>query len=321
MTFRFKENIVNSIVYENFFFYQIKEFMKSVSPNGPGWTVKLSSNGTTFGAGDNFTDYTTSGTIWFVLKAPTGTREIMFYNTSGGTYSKIKYSYSAGFSGGNASTPPTATDEKIILSNSTDTTGFRWFYNAAGLIMQIGADDSGNYPFFIVFYDQYYQSTLIEAAFFMDEMDTSIYNDSNDIDPVVFYIGKSGNEECCTYNSLYESSNSYSMNRCVSWCFKGSTKEMFTTTPGLYHQQYTGTSSNFVIPRGSSKTYDGKIYLFPIIYSSFSYCLKGVGKNFKYISNRNEYDYSGVYPLTNDVKRDRLVVGDVVFPWSGKFTL
>jgi hypothetical protein len=320
MTFRFKENTVNSNGYTHFYLYEFKEFMKLASPVGPGWTVVSSSNGTTYGVGDNFTSPSVTGIIWFVLQSPTGNKQIMIY-ANANSYYKIKYSYSAGFTGGTATVPPTATDEGIILSNKTDTTGNNyWFTNNKGIIMQIGADDSNNYSFFMVFYNQDYKSGISsKGCLYMDELDTSIYNDLSEIDPVVFYVGIY-NDNSCLYNSINNSSIVYNESRCSSWCFKGSTKESFTTTSGLYHKNsvYGG---DVIVPRKTPHNLNGDIYLIPIIYSSVSFCLKGVGKNFKFISNKAEYDYSGVYCLKQNNNCDSLVVGDIVFPWSGNFIL
>jgi len=90
-----------------------------------GWTVPLSGNGTTGGAGDHIASVTdlTNADSWMVLRRPDDGAEWLF--SMGGTSSTgawdMLYSKGALFTGGDENTRATATDEQYITQDATTT--------------------------------------------------------------------------------------------------------------------------------------------------------------------------------------------------------
>jgi hypothetical protein len=96
-----------------------------------GWTKVRDSDGTTYSASGTQVTGPAAGTnglnnarAWFVMQQPGGGRQFCFQRATAGTdYQwRVKYSYSAGFSGGSpaATVTPSATDEVVLLGGGTD---------------------------------------------------------------------------------------------------------------------------------------------------------------------------------------------------------
>mgnify|MGYP006971703393 FL=1 len=108
-----------------------------------GWTVLNSCDASTYGAGDKWTDATklnwhwsSAPFSWITLAAPAGLSAdlelcIACSNTAGvwvGAHSSLKiyWSQSAGFTGGNTTTRPTATDELALRDGVYNNDSGRW---------------------------------------------------------------------------------------------------------------------------------------------------------------------------------------------------
>jgi hypothetical protein len=315
MTFRFKKNLLSTGI-DGAMIYEFKEFMKSTPPTGPGWTITLSSNGSTYGAADYITSKSvlTVNNSWFVLQDPAGERELMFQHTSGGYYYIIRYSASAGFTGGTATVAPTATDQQIILANSSGTggTSFLPYVTTNTVVTQFGADDSDGYSFFMAPYTLEHEAVGSIGGLYMDLMASGSYSVVNDLDPVVFCVGY------FTSAIIGSISATYSASRCVSWFNKGTGSEVFTVCPG---GKYRNLGIN-VCSGNMSQNFDSKkTFLLPIPYMKLNY-FKGIGKNFKwnpFSSFGTSFDSctSGSRFYTKTLDNDKLLIGDVVFPWDG----
>ena len=322
MAFRFKKNLLSTGT-DGTIIYEFKEFMKSASPNGPGWTVKLSSNGTTFGAGDNITSKSvlTTTNTWFVLRDPANKRELMFQHTGSGYLYLIRYSASVGFSGGSATVAPTATDQKIILSNSGGTGGsaFLPIITTNTVVTQFGADDSDGYSFFMgEYYLDHGLSSGSYGCLFMDDLVAGSYSEVNDLDPVVFSILSFNTGNIC---NVTESNTTA---RCIAWFNKGTVSEGFGICPGRTYGNANYTNNR--IPGRSPQNIANKsTYLLPIPYMKLNY-FKGLGKNFKWNPlsiGGSTYDKisSGCRFYDKSSSQDVLLLGDVAFPWDGSNVL
>lgn len=115
-------------------------FMIAASPTGPGWTCVGASDGTTGGMGVSKANLTTlaqftSQNCWFVLRAPDGSREILFHRDVGGTAltGEMYFLYNRGgstfpYTGGSASSLPTATYGKQVYTNTAWIGGSGYFH-------------------------------------------------------------------------------------------------------------------------------------------------------------------------------------------------
>jgi hypothetical protein len=319
MSFIFKTNVVTDRVNKNFFL-EFKNFMISPSPDGPGWTVKLSSNTISFGSNDYLSTvadllYTNS---WIVLQDPSGNREFLFQHTGSsgidlGTKFNIKYSASSGFSGGGLTTPPTAVDEKNILYNST---GVRWALDSYDriIISQMGADDSGEYPFFIFSYSVDY-NRRVGGGLYMDST-TSLINDVIDEDPVVIYVCPGG--AYSIYDGFVSSFTDAGINF-KTWQYKNTPKESFIYTSLVGYGGNGGWTYNNDanrVPGNSFQNDEGKYFLFPVIYGYNMTNLKGKSNNFKY--NPEYYEKKNILTLFSEsTSGDLIAFNDLVFPWNG----
>jgi len=130
---------------------------------GPGsWTVVGSCDGSTYGVDgvDRWIDWTKlAGKPWVILRQPAmglapGFYQLLIYKPSSSYYADFGVSFSVGFSGGNLTTRPTASDEKVRASifhtssnqyspytvgvncvKSTDGEVTRVFFSQAGLAL------------------------------------------------------------------------------------------------------------------------------------------------------------------------------------------
>jgi hypothetical protein len=136
--------------------YYLKETLKQA-----GWVVKSSSDATTYNStGDQITQPSTgaggiaNNNSWWRIQSPAGasSKEFTFqYNT--GQW-RVKFSHSAGFSGGSpsASQTPSATDEQLLLGAGTDAAPtFATFFSTNGTYkLHIGADNAAPYGFYMI---------------------------------------------------------------------------------------------------------------------------------------------------------------------------
>lgn len=169
-----------------------------------GWTYKAS--------GDGLSGYSSTGKIftgtgtgalgwnnnraWARLQDPAAGRELVMQHSAAGGL-RIKYSFSAKFTGGSpaATVTPSATDERVFWGAGTDASPTLSAFFPAGVATTTvkfhgRANDASPYGFWWCCNTT--PAGAIGAGFMMDPV-TSV---PEDIDPVVFHIGATG-----AYNS------------------------------------------------------------------------------------------------------------------------
>jgi hypothetical protein len=166
-----------------------------------GWTVKSDADGTTYNSsggqitGGNSGAHGLANTqAWFRIQAPivgSQHRELIFQRTTTNVLWRIKYSASAGFTGGSPSATivPSATDEVVIFGSGTNAspTGATLFGADGGYRFSIGAGDSSvGYGFY--WFGNNVGTTTLTTGFLMDVMKTGTYS-TGDADPCALYDG------------------------------------------------------------------------------------------------------------------------------------
>jgi hypothetical protein len=316
MTLRYSTNIVTTG--GNDILFRWKEFMKTAPPNGPGWTVTLSSDGTTFGAGDNIASAATWGNNgWYVLRDPASAREICVKKDSSDTSFEFVYSISAHFSGGGATTRPTASDEQLILSNSGPTT----WTNTRPAIYHFMANDQDGYGFYMVGYG--YGDGMTGngiGSLVMEEMEpTSANVDGYANDAVVFIVGTASTLNFTPSNMNNESASTFSA-RNVCWHYYGHASAAWVTMPALTF----GTANTVfqVVPQSAiidrSIATSGKVITFPIPYARRAALAapngwKGIGRFVKWVGS----PISTGFVITGTDSNRYLVVNNCGFIWNG----
>lgn len=291
--------------------YRLKEHLKT-----NGWTVKSSSDGTTYNSsGDQISSSGTGANgmnntrAWFRIQCPaiSGiTRELTFQiSAAGGASWRIKYSYSTGFTGGSpaATVTPSATDEGIILGGGTDASpSFAAAHSGAASNTHFAAGDSSEgYSFYAASYASGTNNGMIH-------MDMVSEATTGDVDPYVFAAATSGSGA-----TVIQSTDGTSVRRC--WFKKGLTNNAFQIVAGVPYSDgtradsamgvnpYTGNDDLldfYYVRRNSSGGnyqgpggYKGKSHLFQ---------LKGPSR-----TNGDTYGAS----------KDKVVLGEIVAPWDG----
>lgn len=176
--------------------YTLKTALKAA-----GWTVKKSSDGTTYNStGDQITTGASgagglaNSKAWFVIEMPSSTRQICIQRTAANTTYRIKYSGAAGFTGGSpgATQTPSATDEIVVLGSGTDAspTGGSTFTTDNTYRMNFAVGESAEgYSFYMICNTT--GSTTLTSMMLFDVMLTGSYSPS-DTDPYVIYVAAHG---------------------------------------------------------------------------------------------------------------------------------
>lgn len=163
-----------------------------------GWSDVADSDGTTYAAtGGQVTGSNTGSNglnnpyAWIRLRAPTGTKEILFQNkwdAPGETRFWRIFMSIVGFTGGspNATQTPDATDQFAFIGSGTGTgPSFSPYWNDNGTYIQhIIASNSAPYPFYMVTYLN--GTGDVQTTTFMDSLEPSSLA-TGDTDPVVYY--------------------------------------------------------------------------------------------------------------------------------------
>ena len=194
------------------YLFEFLDFMRQASPTGPGWTIPLSSDGTTGGAGDNINafldlDQYTAGVSesWFVLQEPGGGREYLW--ARGGALNTqwiLTYSPAAGFTGGSITAAPTATDEVTIHALDAP-------MMSGNNVLHVGADDAAPYGWH-VYVNASGDLTNPQAA--MAQIPITAGTDPAETDPMVFYYDGGGSGYVVS-NALASESATTTSARCA----------------------------------------------------------------------------------------------------------
>ena len=292
--------------------FRFKEALKSA-----GWTVKSSSDGSTYNAtGDQITTSSSgAGGInntrsWFRIQQPGSiARELTIQNTTAGTSWRVKYSTSAGFTGGSpaATVTPTATDEQVIYGSGTDASpsGATLFSSSGSSRLNVAVGGiAENYSFYMI--STALGSSNPNAIFYFDVLQPFSIA-SEDQDPCVMYISSS-----TTPTLITESSNAVR-----GWLKKGLSGEGFVNIPACAY--YSG-SNTIVAPNALGTHPINQVeILIPVIYmrkSSLSSPTgyKGVSTLLKFCSRAKDQNLTA---LTVSTINDYIQFDTVALPWDG----
>ena len=290
-----------------------------------GWTVKSSSDGTTYSSTGNQITSGNTGTgglgnnnSWFRIQAPlvgSQHREFTFQRPSINTGWRVKYSPTAGFTGGSpgATQTPTATDEQVIVGSGTDAApvAATLFGTDAAYRFNVMAGDS------TIGYSFYWVGTTINSnsvnsltsGFLLDVMQSGSYP-SADPDPCVIYFNTASvfTSGTLTYGNSKALLNTTYVNVVTQGIF-------FNTTPNsldIFLPASFGTTYSVTNPF----TYGDN--LLPIIWGrdgsqTAPYGYKGVSSLMLCPSTvRSTFD-----TVTISTANDHIFLGNYVFPWNG----
>ena len=291
------------------------------------WSVLSSSDGTTYNStGDQITTATTGAggmnntNAWFRIQAPPiggVTRELCIQRTTVNNY-RLKYSYSAGFTGGTpgATRVPSATDEGVFFGSGTDAapTGallFRTTSNA--YIMSLG-DITDGYCFFVGSL-RTFQSQVpdLQGCLFFDKIsDNSI--SVGDVDGYLCYAHSGTNQS--VQNETEFGNTTASPAAAFTWFKKGLIGEGYVSA---FMFQYTGFSNLSINSDLGTNSITNKEDLLPLLYGRTLSCAapngyKGYSHMLKFLSsNRRNLDVLDVDGGVSNF----ITYGKLAVPWDG----
>lgn len=307
--------------------YNLKTALKA-----QGWTVPRSSDGTTYlSSGDQITSGSSganglaNSSAWFVIQMPTANgvnRQFCFQrSTSQNTQWRVKYSYSAGFTGGSpsATVTPTATDQVVIQGAGTDgSPSYSTIYPSDGTYRQnIAVDSATPYGFWEVVFPT--GGGVPNHNTIWDPM-LSGSAPSSDTDPYVFICGGGNSVTQMSGTTANNMSIYQSLNQPTPFAYLG-TPGTTSNYVGVAAQQYAGItagSATYAHTATGTQPFSSKDDIWPVIYlrnnsqtSPIGY--KGVSSLLSWIStNRSTGD-----TLTVVTTSDYIVFGAFVAAWNG----
>lgn len=295
--------------------FKLKELLKSV-----GWTVKSSSDGTTYNStGDQITTGSSgagglaNNSAWFRIQMPSvsvifpANREFVFQRNSTNVLWTIRYSYSAGFTGGtpNATTLPTATDQQTLFNGTFFAADSSYRYNAAA-----GGASEG-YSFWSGCFPSGGGNPSGGALCFM-EMQSGSYS-SLDADPYVIY--------CDANVAAFQTARIQASSSC--WFRKGLTNESFTTVgAGTYIN-----ATNAVFPNNADSNphngnddtvsipFIGMVRVPTTVLLEYPAGWKGLCDVMRW--NGTSRTTGDTLSVSSAGAKDRIVYRDVNLPWNG----
>lgn len=316
MSFTFTKNQTPATGSETI--YLLKELLKTV-----GWSVKSSSDGLTYNStGDQITSASSgaggmdNANSWFRIQCPTMgsvTRELCYQRGAGATTARIKYSYSAGFTGGSPGITrvPSATDEQTLLGSGTDaapTFSSLFTTNATYRAHMAAGDISDGYSFYCITYPICDGSVTNNSQMSMLCMDKISSPMTGDVDGYVFYCGSN-------ITNFY-SNNSSSPK---TWIQKGAATEAFLGFSPLSLAR-AGTHSDDLF---GVNAVSGKANIIPVIYAraltetSYHTGIKGTS----YMFNISTVSRPNGATLTYLTTRDKIQFAKFLLPWDGSYAL
>jgi hypothetical protein len=310
-----------------------------------GWTMVMSSDGTTSGAGVHVTSGSSGAGglantgAWVVMQQPAGnvapyagTRQIMLQvsNTTGNAI-RCVYSRAAGFTGGTATQSPTATDERFVAGGGTPAspTYYTWSNGSPpAMRFECMADDGtagSKMPFAVYAVDFATGGGISHGGFLFDPV--SNY-ETGDSDPYVLMWGQNGGAWVNTSDFAASSGgpvtdatkegNSSGYAKC--WnnpSALNSLPAVFYSTQGLVPAE--GSTQTAVANMGTSPTTGNDINV-PVIWARCgnrggTTGWKGVSMMCRY---RGANRSSGTtISVSGAGAKDFIVVADLVLPWDG----
>lgn len=302
-----------------------------------GWTYKAS--------GDGLAAYSATGKVftgtgavaggwnnnkaWARLADPGGGREFVIQHNAGAGL-RLKYSASAKFVGGSpsATTPPSATDERVMQGGGTDAAPsfcanfFSGNVATSGTRFQGAALATAPYGFWF-FGANTPSGTATNAVIMMDP----VLGVAEDPDPVVWYCCRSaGNVAYMTNTGGYGGSNSPpGGNNFGTWAHMDVAKSQFVYVDAMAYLQGGGEGGNISttvnVVRGTAfavNPFNGKDDILPIMYANPAigggptpYGLKGWSTLVRYTGIRR----NTILDTLNS--KQWICAGNCWLPWDG----
>ena len=299
--------------------YELKERLKSA-----GWTVLSSSDGTTYNSGGDQITGGGSGAngmantnAWFRIRDPGGVASFIFQRGTTNVLWRIKYSRSAGFTGGSpsATQTPSATDENTFWGGGTDASPtFGTLFSTDGTYRwNVGADNAAPYGWwagsFPIGGGNPLTALVYEPVTGAEATDSSKY---------VFYIASStAGASPFLYAAGGLSTEAFASNTHAIYGYVPSAGTgAFTTFPAL--ALYVANGGTVVAPTGlGTNPITTKDESFPIVFARRAAfppsAYKGVSTLMKWCGTTRATGDT----LTVSTSRDRIVYRDVSLPWDG----
>ncbi len=303
--------------------FRMKTLLKTM-----GWTVKSSSDGTTYNStGDQITQGGTgaggmaNNAAWFRIQQPGANgREFTVQGQGVNTYlARIKYSGgpSTGFTGGSpgATQTPSATDEKIILGGGTDAAPtyaqFIQTPESSQRFNMLAGDSASNYNF--LWWTQTTGDNWAYTGMYLDVLVSGTYPLA-DVDPAVVYMDG--------FSSLIFNQNIGNVGGSTQcWFNKGLGGAAFQPVGGAYY--YAPGAVPIFPTQGGQNHITGKDDFAPIVYMRPSnlvapYGFKGVSSLL--VWNSVARGYGDTFNVVST--KDYLALGwqstvYVAIPWNG----
>jgi len=321
--------------------YEFKTLLK-----GAGWIVPLSSDGITYnGSGDQITGGNTgaggmnNNNAWFVLKQPAAVdsyqRQILFFRAANTANWWVQYSTSAGFTGGGATTPPTATDAQNLLGTST--TGGQMFNTEGNIRWHVMADNASPYTFYAVAYiiggsnvsTFLMCDRMLAGSFQAADADpyvwmTSGYNSFGNRNVLPTNTGTPANANMVSDTAFVRPDYGTTQGTPFAWYRYTLSGAAFVATPALWYTAFSGGNSYSAAPFGfGTNPWSSNDDLFPVLYGRMSNAAVPIG----YKGTSFLLQWCGTQRTTGDTltvstTADRLVLnGALVVPWNGSTPL
>lgn len=275
-----------------------------------GWVVKSSGDG--LAAFSSTGDVITTGaagaggwantSAWVRIQMPSAngvTRELILQRNATNLIWTIRYSYSAGFTGGSPSATvlPTATDSASIFANTTLFAADNSYrFNAA-------VDNAAPYGFWMGAFP-IGGGNPSGGAFVMTPL---TFTAAEDIDPYVFYVSGGG--------SAYLATDMFALK---SWIIKGDINETFQSIGAVRYFQNDGTGV-FSIPSGigtNPHTANDDVFPIPMGWNTQNLWPSG-WKGFSTILKWNGPAKTTGDTLSISTTRDRIIYRECNLPWDG----
>lgn len=294
-----------------------------------GWTVPRSSDGTTYNStGDQITTGASgaggmaNNSAWFVIQAPAGGRQLCIQRATANTTWWVRYSFSAGFTGGSpaATVAPTATDQQNLAGTSV--TGIAIFPTDNTYRTQTIVDSASPYGWLQFTYAV--GGGIITSIFMMDPI-TSI---SSDADPYVFICNASAGLPTMPGNNGNVQQSAFSRPDSTipasgilgGYLKKGLAGEGFVSLSIMYYYAFINgsTVTNYIPFTLGTDPNNGKDDIFPALYGRSSNSTVPIG----YKGMSTLLQWTAVSRTTGDLLSisttgDRFVMqGCLVCPWN-----
>jgi hypothetical protein len=309
MSYLIENNIITATgAVQGQIFYYLKNKMKL-----QGWSVKYSSDGTTFSGSDIITSAGTgtggmsNSNAWVVLRSPSvagKSREVSFRRAPLSATTSVYVVYSpGGLFTASSTSAPTATDAQTIINSTSLYTNS----TASTYKTIVGAGDvNEKYSWFIATFNT--TTTAYNGVGFLayDYMQDGT-SPSNDADPIVWWQNLNNPTVSQIVNGNWHN----------AFYLKGTASEAYTNLSAYIPQDGSGVNVSGILPN----PINNKVDLVPVILGrgngySFPRGIKGISRVVNYCLPGGGYVKSGD-ALTISTTKDKIALNQIALPWDG----